>query len=105
MLRQRTLKTAIRATGVGLHTGEKVTVRVKPGEPDSGVVFVRTDIPGYARIPAVAKNRVTQQRRTALKKGEAEVHTIEHLLSAAVGLGTPTGIGLSFGALLGGGDR
>jgi UDP-3-O-[3-hydroxymyristoyl] N-acetylglucosamine deacetylase/3-hydroxyacyl-[acyl-carrier-protein] dehydratase len=48
---------------------------------------VRTDIPGYVRIPATVKHRVTSQRRTALRKGEAEVHTIEHLLSAVAGLG------------------
>ena len=85
--RQRTIARPTELTGKGLHLGLDTTVRVKPGEPGSGVVFVRTDIPGYARIPAHVRNRVSIQRRTALRRGEAEVHTTEHLLSAAYGLG------------------
>jgi UDP-3-O-[3-hydroxymyristoyl] N-acetylglucosamine deacetylase/3-hydroxyacyl-[acyl-carrier-protein] dehydratase len=84
---QRTVARPAELTGVGLHTGVRTTVRLKPAEPNSGVVFVRTDLPGYVRIPATVKHRVSIQRRTALRKGEAEVHTIEHLLSAVAGLG------------------
>jgi UDP-3-O-[3-hydroxymyristoyl] N-acetylglucosamine deacetylase / 3-hydroxyacyl-[acyl-carrier-protein] dehydratase len=85
---QRTLaRPAAEAVGVGLHTGEKVTVRVKPAPVNTGVVFVRTDVPGYARIPARAEYRAEIPRRTALAKDGAQVHTIEHLLSAAYGLG------------------
>lgn len=84
---QRTVARPAEATGIGLHTGQETTVRVKPGEPGTGIVFVRTDIPGYARVAAVIQNRVLQQRRTALKDKEAEVHTVEHLLSAAMALG------------------
>ena len=73
--------------GIGLHTGEETTCKVKPAPPGTGIVFVRTDIAGYARIPCIASNRVNSQRRTAIRCGEAEVHTVEHLLSAAVGLG------------------
>jgi UDP-3-O-[3-hydroxymyristoyl] N-acetylglucosamine deacetylase / 3-hydroxyacyl-[acyl-carrier-protein] dehydratase len=84
---QRTIAHPAELTGVGLHTGVRTTVRLKPGEPNMGVVFVRTDLPGYVRIPATVKHRVSIQRRTALRKGDAEVHTIEHLLSAVLGLG------------------
>lgn len=84
--RQRTVARPAEITGVGLHTGQKTTVRVKPGEPNSGVVFVRTDVPGYARIPARVKHRTEIARRTALRRGDVMVHTTEHLLSAAVGL-------------------
>ena len=85
--RQRTVARPAEITGVGLHSGQKTTVRVKPGEPNSGVVFVRTDVPGYARIPARVKHRTEIARRTALRRGDVMVHTTEHLLSAAVGLG------------------
>jgi UDP-3-O-[3-hydroxymyristoyl] N-acetylglucosamine deacetylase / 3-hydroxyacyl-[acyl-carrier-protein] dehydratase len=85
--KQRTVARPAELTGVGLHTGQKTTVRVKPAEPNAGITFVRTDLPGYARIPANARHRTNILRRTALKRGEAEVHTIEHLLSAALGLG------------------
>jgi UDP-3-O-[3-hydroxymyristoyl] N-acetylglucosamine deacetylase/3-hydroxyacyl-[acyl-carrier-protein] dehydratase len=84
---QTTIAQTAEVTGVGLHTGEEVTVRIKPAPPNTGIVFVRTDVPGYARIPCDTRNRVNEQRRTALKEGEGEVHTIEHLLSAAVGMG------------------
>lgn len=85
--RQRTIQKPAELTGVGLHTGEETTVRVKPAEPGTGIVFVRTDIPGYARIPVTITQRTVSERRTALGRDGVEVHTIEHLLSAAVGLG------------------
>ena len=85
--KQRTIAKLCEISGIGLHSGETTTVRIKPAEAGAGVVFVRTDIPGYARVPALVKYRTEILRRTALKKGEAEVHTIEHLLSAACGLG------------------
>jgi len=84
---QRTIAQPAETTGVGLHTGKEVTVRVKPAPPGTGVVFVRTDIPGYARIPCQAEFRINEQRRTALRANEGEVHTVEHLLSAAMALG------------------
>jgi UDP-3-O-[3-hydroxymyristoyl] N-acetylglucosamine deacetylase/3-hydroxyacyl-[acyl-carrier-protein] dehydratase len=85
--RQRTIARPAETSGVGLHLGEKTLLRVKPAEPGTGIVFVRTDVPGYARIPATIQHRADSQRRTALKNGDAEVHTVEHLLSAAVALG------------------
>ena len=84
---QRTIAQPAERTGVGLHTGEEVTVRINPAPPGTGIVFVRTDVPGFARIPCHAGARVNEQRRTALREGEGEVHTVEHLLSAAVALG------------------
>ncbi len=86
--RQRTIaRPTATATGVGLHTGKQVNVRVKPAGPGTGIVFVRTDLPGYARIPCSVSAQTTSQRRTALREGQAEVHTVEHLVSAAMGLG------------------
>jgi len=86
--RQRTLaRPTAEISGVGLHTGERVTVRAKPAEPGTGIVFVRTDVPGYARIPCSVAARTHSQRRTALRHGDVEVHTVEHLVSAAIGLG------------------
>jgi UDP-3-O-[3-hydroxymyristoyl] N-acetylglucosamine deacetylase / 3-hydroxyacyl-[acyl-carrier-protein] dehydratase len=84
---QRTVARLAELTGVGLHTGVRTTVKLKPAETNTGVVFVRTDLPGFVRIPATSKHRVSIQRRTALRKGDAEVHTIEHLLSALAGFG------------------
>lgn len=84
---QRTVARLAELTGVGLHTGVRTTVKLKPAEANTGVVFVRTDLPGFVRIPATSKHRVSIQRRTALRKGDAEVHTIEHLLSACAGFG------------------
>lgn len=84
---QRTIEHGAECAGVGLHTGETVTARFLPGLPGTGIVFVRTDLPGRPRIPALATNRIAQPRRTAIQCGEAEVHTVEHLISAAVGIG------------------
>ncbi|MBI3725835.1 UDP-3-O-[3-hydroxymyristoyl] N-acetylglucosamine deacetylase [bacterium] len=85
--RQRTIARAVACEGTGLHTGATVRVRIKPGPPGTGVVFVRTDLPGAPRIEASVANRIAQPRRTAIACGDAEVHTVEHLLSAAHGLG------------------
>ncbi len=84
---QRTIARAASSAGVGLHTGEKAEVRFLPAAPGTGIVFVRTDLPGRPRIAAVAANRVAQPRRTALSQGDVEIHTVEHLISAAVGIG------------------
>jgi len=84
---QRTIARPATCAGVGLHTGETATVRFVPAPRDTGIVFVRTDLPSRPRIPAVAANRIAQPRRTAIQCGDAEVHTVEHLISAAVGIG------------------
>jgi UDP-3-O-[3-hydroxymyristoyl] N-acetylglucosamine deacetylase / 3-hydroxyacyl-[acyl-carrier-protein] dehydratase len=85
--RQRTLARPAETSGVGLHTGATTMVRIKPAEPGSGIVFVRTDVPGYQRIPAHIEHQVSSQRRTELQNGGVGINTVEHLLSAAVVLG------------------
>jgi UDP-3-O-[3-hydroxymyristoyl] N-acetylglucosamine deacetylase len=87
MVGQRTIRNSIRATGVGLHTGRKVLMTVRPGQPDTGIVFLRTDLPGSGDIPARAANVGETNLGTTLIQGEAKVSTVEHLLSAFAGLG------------------
>ncbi len=87
MIGQRTLKNTIRATGVGLHSGEKVYLALKPAAPDTGIVFCRTDLDPVVEIPAVACNVGETTLCTTLIKGDARVDTVEHLLSAMAGLG------------------
>jgi UDP-3-O-[3-hydroxymyristoyl] N-acetylglucosamine deacetylase len=91
MVGQRTIRNSIRATGVGLHTGRKVLMTVRPGPPDSGIVFQRTDLPGSADLPARAANVGETNLGTTLVQGETKVSTVEHLLSAFAGLGIDNG--------------
>ncbi len=86
MRNQRTVQGTAEVRGVGLHTGAATTLRVGPAPADSGVVFVRTDLPGRPRIPVSVDRVVDRGRRTALAEGPAEIHTIEHLLSACHGM-------------------
>jgi len=87
MIKQRTLKNIIRATGVGLHTGDKVYMTLRPAAPNTGIVFRRTDLNPpvdiHARPDCVGDTRLS----TTLVKGEVRVSTVEHLLSAMAGLG------------------
>src|SRR6186713_2119949 len=87
MLGQRTLKNSIRAQGVGLHTGQKVLMTLRPAAPDTGIVFRRTDLNPPAEVRAHALNVGDTQLGTTLINGEARVSTVEHLLSAFAGLG------------------
>ena len=87
MLKQRTLKNPIRATGIGLHTGKKVLMVLRPAAANSGIVFRRTDLEGAPDIPARAENVGETTLGTTLVKDGAKVSTIEHLLSALAGLG------------------
>src|SRR5471032_1682614 len=87
MLGQRTLRNSIRATGVGLHTGKKVMMTLKPAPPDSGISFRRVDLPQPVDIPARAQNVGDTTLGTTLVQGEARISTVEHLLSAFAGLG------------------
>ena len=87
MLRQRTLKTVIRATGVGLHSGDKVFLTLRPAPVDTGIVFRRTDLEPVAEIPANAELVSETTLCTGLSRGPAKVQTVEHLLSALAGLG------------------
>ncbi len=87
MLHQRTLKNSIRASGIGLHTGQKVLMTLRPAPPDTGIVFRRTDLPEPVDIKARAENVGDTMLGTTLHRGEAKIATVEHLLSALAGLG------------------
>ena len=87
MLKQRTLKNSIRATGVGLHSGKKVLMVLRPAPANAGIVFRRTDLDEYCDIPATAGNVSQTTLGTSLTHGTATVSTVEHLMSALAGLG------------------
>ncbi len=87
MIRQRTLKNIIRATGIGLHSGEKVYLTLRPAPVDTGIVFCRTDLEPVVQIPAYAMNVGMTTLCTSLEKDGVRVDTVEHLLSAMAGLG------------------
>jgi UDP-3-O-[3-hydroxymyristoyl] N-acetylglucosamine deacetylase len=87
MIKQRTLKRVIRAAGVGLHTGEKVYLTLRPAPADSGILFRRTDLKIPVTIPARAENVSDTRLSTTLGQGTVKVSTVEHLLSAFAGLG------------------
>ena len=92
MIKQRTLKNPIRATGVGLHTGEKVYLSLKPAPVDTGIIFRRTDLNPMVEIEAKAANVGDTTLSTSLIKGDVRVSTVEHLLSAMAGLGIDNAI-------------
>ena len=88
MIRQRTLSNVIRATGVGLHSGEKVYLTLRPAAPNSGIVFRRIDLAEPVEIPARVENvGETHLCTTLVSKEGVRVSTVEHLLSAMAGLG------------------
>lgn len=87
MLRQRTIKTAIRATGVGLHTGEKVYMTLRPAPENSGIVFNRVDLDEPVQVPADPLLVGETNLGTTLIKDGVKVATVEHLMSALAGLG------------------
>ncbi|MEI2454050.1 MULTISPECIES: UDP-3-O-acyl-N-acetylglucosamine deacetylase [Lysobacter] len=87
MLRQRTLKNVIRATGVGLHSGEKVFLTLRPAPVDTGIVFRRVDLDPAVEMPARADLVTETTLCTGLTYGTGKVMTVEHLLSAMAGLG------------------
>ncbi|MEI6353526.1 MAG: UDP-3-O-acyl-N-acetylglucosamine deacetylase [Methylococcus sp.] len=87
MIRQRTLKNIIKATGVGLHTGEKVYLSLRPAAPNTGIVFRRVDLPEPVDIHATPQNVGDTTLSTTLIKDNVRVSTVEHLLSALAGLG------------------
>ncbi len=87
MIKQRTLKNVVRATGVGLHTGEKVALTLRPAPPDTGVIFRRVDVQGAADIPASPYAVGDTRLSSCLEKDGVRVSTVEHLMSALAGLG------------------
>jgi UDP-3-O-[3-hydroxymyristoyl] N-acetylglucosamine deacetylase len=87
MIRQRTLKNVIRATGVGLHTGEKIYLTLRPAPVDTGIVFCRVDLEQVVQIAARPENVGDTRLSTTLVSGDVRISTVEHLLSAMAGLG------------------
>ena len=87
MIKQRTLKNTIRATGVGLHTGEKVYLTLRPAEPNTGIRFRRVDLDFPVTIQAAPGNVGETVLSTTLVSGKTKISTVEHLLSACAGLG------------------
>ena len=87
MLRQRTLRNVIRATGVGLHSGEKVFLTLRPAPAETGIVFRRVDLEPVLEIPARADLVTETTLCTGLTCGPGKVQTVEHVLSALAGLG------------------
>jgi len=87
MLKQRTLKKSINATGVGLHTGEKVKMTLRPAVPDTGIVFRRVDLPDSAEIKVQPQYVCDTRMCSALEHEGVRVATVEHLMSALAGLG------------------
>jgi UDP-3-O-[3-hydroxymyristoyl] N-acetylglucosamine deacetylase len=87
VLKQRTLKSLTRAVGVGLHSGQRVELTLRPAQPDTGIVFRRVDLPEPVDIVATATAVSDTRLASTLANGSAKVHTVEHLMSACAGLG------------------
>ncbi len=87
MIRQRTLKNVIRATGVGLHTGKKILLTLRPAAVDTGIIFRRIDLDDNPEIPAHPHNVGDTSMSTTLVHNDIRISTVEHLLSAMAGLG------------------
>lgn len=87
MLQQRTLKSLTRAVGVGVHSGQRVELTLRPAPPDTGIVFRRTDLPVPVDIAMTATSVTDTRMATTVSSGSAKVSTVEHLMSACAGLG------------------
>ena len=87
MLAQRTLKSLTKAVGVGLHSGQRVELTLRPAAPDTGIVFRRVDLPQPVDIVISAESVTDTRLASTISSGSAKVHTVEHLMSACAGLG------------------
>ena len=87
MLQQRTLQSLTKAVGVGLHSGQRVELTLRPAQPDTGIVFRRVDLPQPVDIPINATAVTDTRLASTISNGGAKVHTVEHLMSACAGLG------------------
>ncbi|HMM20920.1 MAG TPA: UDP-3-O-acyl-N-acetylglucosamine deacetylase [Selenomonadales bacterium] len=87
MSHQITLAKSIEYTGIGLHSGQEVTIVLNPAPADTGITFARTDLPGAPKVKAIADNVTATMRATTLEDGLAKVFTVEHLLAAFAALG------------------
>ena len=90
MLAQRTLKTLTKAVGVGLHSGQRVELTLRPAAPNTGIVFRRVDLPEPVDIPVNAEAVTDTRLASTISSGQAKVLTVEHLMSACAGLGIDT---------------
>jgi UDP-3-O-[3-hydroxymyristoyl] N-acetylglucosamine deacetylase/3-hydroxyacyl-[acyl-carrier-protein] dehydratase len=84
---QSTIKSSVALRGVGLHSGEEISLTLRPADPDSGIVFVRTDLVGRPRVPFRRQSALSRGRQTAVGEGQVEVQTTEHLTAAIFALG------------------
>ena len=84
---QHTLASEVTISGVGIHSGDTVTMRLKPAEAHTGIVFQRVDLPGKPSVKADVDNVIETTRSTTIGAGEARVSTIEHLMAALAGMG------------------
>ena len=87
MFQQRTIKQLVKTTGVGLHSGRRVELTLRPAAPDTGIVFHRVDLPEVVDLPAQAAMVSDTRMASVLQSGSARVSTVEHLMSALAGLG------------------
>jgi UDP-3-O-[3-hydroxymyristoyl] N-acetylglucosamine deacetylase len=87
MLKQRTLKSLVRAKGVGLHTGQRINLTLRPAQPDTGIVFRRVDLASPVDIPARADLVGETRLSSCLVHQDVRVYTVEHLMSALAGMG------------------
>ncbi len=87
MLKQRTLKKVVRTVGIGLHSGRKVHLTLRPADPDTGIVYTRVDLDPPVTMPAEATRVNDTRMATTLNEGPVKISTIEHLMSAFNGLG------------------
>lgn len=87
MLKQRTIKSLVKTVGIGLHSGRKVTLTLRPAPANAGIVFTRVDLPEAVEIPAAASAIGDTRLASVLQKDGARVSTVEHLMSACCGLG------------------
>jgi UDP-3-O-[3-hydroxymyristoyl] N-acetylglucosamine deacetylase len=87
MLKQRTIKSIVKTVGIGIHSGRKVELTLRPAGPDTGIVFSRVDLPQPVEIPARAESIGDTRLASVLQRDGARVSTIEHLMSACAGLG------------------
>ena len=87
MLKQRTLSTIVKASGIGLHTGEKVQISLRPAAENTGIIFRRIDLDPVQQIKASAENVTDTTLGTSIGNNNASIMTVEHLLAAFAGLG------------------
>ena len=86
MLQQKTIKKAIHTVGVGLHSGQRVEITLKPGLPNTGIIFRRTDIKDSTDIHVSAQSVTDTRLASTISNNEVKVQTVEHLMSACAGL-------------------